>query len=268
MNSNGDVGIALFHMGGAQKPAYIVGIHDALTPGSSFDFSTVKTSTNGPNLTDQWGDFVRVKPYKPDNGKWVASGFTLQGGSDASHIQILYEIFGRQAASSSLTFSESLGISNIINNPKSFCGKTIDQFDSVINSTLGNDILSGTNGNDLILGNDGNYRIFGNAGNDCIIVGTGSSYISGGAGDDIVIKNGPGDSKIWGGADNDTINGGSGNDRIVGGTGNDILNGNGGDDFVWGQAGNDTIDGGSGFDTCIDYLGTNTATSCEKYYQP
>ncbi|MGI0026218.1 MAG: calcium-binding protein [Nitrosopumilaceae archaeon] len=242
VTTNGDVGIALFHMGGAQKPAYIVGIHDALTPGSSFDFSTVKTSTNGTNVDDQWGDFVRVKPFKPDNGKWVASGYTLQGGSDSTHIQILYEIFGRTN-----------------------CGKTIDQFDAFINGTASSDVLIGSGGNDLILGNGGNDKIFGKAGNDCIISGNGNDYISGGAGNDTIFGIG-GDDKIWGGPGNDDITVGKGNDRIVGGPGNDILNGNAGNDIIWGQTGDDTIDGGDGSDVCVDFNGTNTATNCERYY--
>ena len=149
--------------------------------------------------------------------------------------------------------------------PSIFCGKTVDQFATIIDGTAGSDVLIGTNLNDLIVGNDGNDRLFGNAGDDCIIAGDGNNRISGGAGNDI-ITSGSGDDRTWGGLGNDTISAGGGNDRIVGGFGNDILDGNDGNDFIWGQAGNDTMDGGAGNDMCIDFLGTNTATSCETYY--
>ncbi|MGI0027485.1 MAG: hypothetical protein ACREAD_06550 [Nitrosopumilaceae archaeon] len=148
-----------------------------------------------------------------------------------------------------------------------FCGKTIVQFNSVIQGTGGAEVLSGTLGDDLIVGNGGNDKIFGRAGNDCIISGNGNDYISGGAGND-TISSGAGDDRIWGLAGDDTISGGDGNDRIAGGIGNDVLNGENGNDTIWGQSGNDTIDGGSGTDICVDYLGTNTATNCEAYYHP
>ncbi|MHB8603111.1 MAG: hypothetical protein ACYC9R_10805, partial [Nitrosotalea sp.] len=95
VNSNGDIGIAHFIMGGTQKPAYVVGIHDSLTPGNSFDFTTVKTSTNGPTVSNAWGDFIRVKADDSNNGQWISSGYTLQGGSVGTNVEILDIIFGR-----------------------------------------------------------------------------------------------------------------------------------------------------------------------------
>ncbi|MGI0026216.1 MAG: SdrD B-like domain-containing protein [Nitrosopumilaceae archaeon] len=154
---------------------------------------------------------------------------------------------------------------NITLSAQTYCGKSVDQFDSVIPGSTGSDVLVGTSGNDLMVGNGGNDNIFGRAGDDCIISADGRDYISGGAGND-TISSGAGKDKIWGGAGNDTISAGDGIDKIIGGPGNDILNGDTGDDIIWGQAGDDTIDGGDGSDVCVDFGGTNTATNCEVYY--
>jgi len=95
VNSNGDVGIAYFIMGVNQEPAYVVGIHDALTSGSSSDFALVKTSSNGPNVSNSWGDFIRVKAFDSNAGQWISSGYTLQGGSSGNNVEIFNLSFGR-----------------------------------------------------------------------------------------------------------------------------------------------------------------------------
>jgi hypothetical protein len=38
---------------------------------------------------------VRVKAYKPDDGRWIATGFTNQGGTGANNVENLFVIFGR-----------------------------------------------------------------------------------------------------------------------------------------------------------------------------
>jgi len=94
VNNAGDIGIGLFLMGGALTPVYVVGIDDPQTGTNEFDFVTVKASTHGP-IIDTWGDYVRIKPYKPDNGQWIGTGFTMQGGSTSSNVENLFVIFGR-----------------------------------------------------------------------------------------------------------------------------------------------------------------------------
>ncbi len=96
VNNAGDIGIGLFQMGGNFKPSYLVGIDDAQTNQNEFDFIRIKTSTDGPGA-DTWGDYVRVKPYKPDNGQWVATGFTMQGGTGDANVENLFVVFGRSA---------------------------------------------------------------------------------------------------------------------------------------------------------------------------
>ena len=84
-------------MGGTETPSYLVGIDDSQTGTNQFDFVTVKTSTDGPGTTNQWGDYVRIKAYKPDDGRWVGTGFTMQGGTTGSDVENLFVIFGRTA---------------------------------------------------------------------------------------------------------------------------------------------------------------------------
>jgi len=91
----GDVGIGLFQMGGATNPTYLVGIDDSQTGINEFDFATVKTSSHGPGTTNQWGDYIRIKPFQPDNGQWIGTGFTMQGGTTNSDVENLFVTFGR-----------------------------------------------------------------------------------------------------------------------------------------------------------------------------
>lgn len=107
------------------------------------------------------------------------------------------------------TLGTAAATSTIINN---------DQ--SLINGTTGNNTLNGTAFADTINGLAGNDILNGNAGNDIMDGGTG----------------------------NDTLNGGDGNDTLNGGTGVDVLNGGNGDDILLGSNGRDTMTGGAGAD--------------------
>lgn len=90
----GDIGIGLFQMGGETNPTFLVGINDSLTGPNEFDFSIVKTSSHGPG-SDVWGDYIRIKPSKPDNGQFIGTGFTMQGGTTNSDVENLFVTFGR-----------------------------------------------------------------------------------------------------------------------------------------------------------------------------
>jgi hypothetical protein len=92
-NQNGEVAIGFFEMGGSKNPQFWIGV-DTTTQGSQFDIQNVKTSSTGPSTTNQWGDYVRVKPQIPFNGQWLASGYTLQGGGAGSNVEILNVHFG------------------------------------------------------------------------------------------------------------------------------------------------------------------------------
>jgi len=108
-----------------------------------------------------------------------------------------------------------------------FCGKTITQFNHMINGTQKNDVLIGTNGNDLIQGLGGNDIIIGKGKSDC-------------------------------------LQGGDGKDIIIGGNGGDTMYGGNGDDILLGGKGNDMINGENGFDICVGNNGQNVITNCES----
>jgi Ca2+-binding RTX toxin-like protein len=180
--------------------------------------------------------------------------------------------------------SDNQGIITILDDDQSsaelFCGLPIEEYDTVIDGTPGNDKLVGTNGDDLIRGYAGDDKIRGKKGNDCLIGGDGMDKIWGGDGKDTIqggnqddrLNGGKGDDKISGeagndringGKDNDIINGNLGADRIHGNQGNDMLFGDEGDDRIHGGLGNDAIDGGANFDKCKGGQGSNTIANCE-----
>jgi hypothetical protein len=97
VTDSGDIGIGFSLMGGSTNPTFIVGIDDSQTGTNAFDFATVKTSSHGPGTTNSWGDYIRIKPLKPDNGLWIGTGFTMQGGTTNSDVENLFLIFGRPA---------------------------------------------------------------------------------------------------------------------------------------------------------------------------
>ncbi len=137
---------------------------------------------------------------------------------------------------------------------------------SVINGTLGQDVLSGTavadeiNGlgdNDALSGLDGNDTITGNDGDDFIQGGNGQDQLFGTDGNDIIdgengddsIKGELGNDSLYGANDNDTLFGGDGRDLLNGGDGNDVLDGESGGDFLFGDLGDDSLYGANGDDT-------------------
>lgn len=91
-NSNGDVGITLFSGGGTQHPTHVVGIFNPT--GKQWDLAVVRKGTHGP-IDNTWGDYITVRPLAPANKKWIAVGFTLQGGNKASFVEVHVAQFGR-----------------------------------------------------------------------------------------------------------------------------------------------------------------------------
>jgi hypothetical protein len=84
-NTNGEVGITLFMGGGALHPAHVVGAFN--TTNKNWLLKTARAGTNGPR-ENTWGDYINIRPLSPDNKKWIATGFTLQGGREANNIQV------------------------------------------------------------------------------------------------------------------------------------------------------------------------------------
>jgi len=145
----------------------------------------------------------------------------------------------------------------------------------------GNDTVLGGDGQDSLVGGGGNDRLLGNIGNDRLLGGDGNDTLNGGGGNDFisggesaadlrdVIFGGAGHDSIDGGYGNDLIYGQDGNDTIAGGFGADELQGQGGDDaitgsayadLIFGGAGNDFINGGFGHDLI------NGGAGADKFY--
>jgi hypothetical protein len=93
-NNEGDIGIVAFYGGGAAYPSVAGGIDNNLTSrnGPFWFMTSAMEGTHGP-AEPKWGDYVRIRQSGEDPSAWVASGFTLQGGSIATFIEPRYFMF-------------------------------------------------------------------------------------------------------------------------------------------------------------------------------
>jgi len=93
-NDRGHVGITLFRSdAGAVHPSHVVGILDDYSPGWSIQ--ATRDGTHGPN-DGKWGDYLSCRRHSPDGLTWIATGFTLRGGSARSNIEPRFVHFGRR----------------------------------------------------------------------------------------------------------------------------------------------------------------------------
>ncbi len=118
-------------------------------------------------------------------------------------------------------------------------GDTLEMFESVVGSKVGNDTLKGSDVTNTIYGSDGNDELDGRDGDDYLSGDYGSDHLLGGNGNDT----------LAGGADNDTLQGDDGDDNLFGGEGDDSIYGGGQFDYVSAGAGDDQVWGGYGLDT-------------------
>jgi hypothetical protein len=87
-NSQGQVGISAFYGGGTRHPGHVVGVKTA----TGWDTVLTRISTHGP--ADQaWGDYLSCVAHHSTAGQWVASGYTLQGGTSRRDIEPRYVRF-------------------------------------------------------------------------------------------------------------------------------------------------------------------------------
>lgn len=83
-NASGVLGISVSYGGGSQLyPSHAVGVFD----NSTSTWALIKTAngTHGPS-SNLWGDYLALRPHGTDPESWVATGFTLQGGSSRANI--------------------------------------------------------------------------------------------------------------------------------------------------------------------------------------
>lgn len=88
-NAQGVVGVSLFMGGGTTHPAHVVGFRD----GNVWRLVITRSSTHGPS-NGTWGDYLWCIRHQPQASEWVASGYTLQGGTDRRNVEPQYVHFG------------------------------------------------------------------------------------------------------------------------------------------------------------------------------
>ena len=88
-NSSGTVGLTAFY-GGPTHPAHAVGVLDQSA--GTWTTRITATSTHGP-LQGKWGDYLVCRRHPTRRTSWIASGFTLQGGTDRRNIEPRVVVF-------------------------------------------------------------------------------------------------------------------------------------------------------------------------------
>ena len=88
-NNAGQVGVSAFYGGLANHhPAHVVGVRTA----TAWDTMLTATSTNDP-ASAAWGDYLSCVRHSPTMANWVASGYTLQGGTARTNVVPRYVEF-------------------------------------------------------------------------------------------------------------------------------------------------------------------------------
>ena len=131
---------------------------------------------------------------------------------------------------------------------------TYTNFEDVLGSNTGGDVLVGDGFGNVLNGFGGNDTLTGQGGADTLLGGRGNDTLDGGAGSDQLIG-GASNDILLGGDDGDTLLGGLGNDTLTGGLGADSLEGGGGADrfvFAAGDLAGTTRNEG-GHDTIVDF---------------
>lgn len=88
-NDQGVLGVSMCFGGGPRHPSHVVGFRD----GGLWRLVITRSGTHGPQ-GGSWGDYLSCKRHHPRSSEWVASGFTLQGGTDRRNVEPQYVQFG------------------------------------------------------------------------------------------------------------------------------------------------------------------------------
>ena len=106
-NGDGVAGLSIAYGGNTLHPSHGVGALRNVQGTWKWMLTNVSAGTNGPGGPDEgkWGDYLSVQPHGADQATWVASGFTLQGGSTGRQVQPRYVSF-RLSPSPILTLEE------------------------------------------------------------------------------------------------------------------------------------------------------------------
>ncbi len=90
-NERGELAFTAFYGGSAVHPSHIVGLRDE--GGSTWRAQYACAGGSSP-ATPAWGDYLTCRTHAPYGHTWVASGYTLQGGSARKNIEPRYVHFG------------------------------------------------------------------------------------------------------------------------------------------------------------------------------
>ncbi|MDQ4146028.1 MAG: hypothetical protein M3198_20240 [Actinomycetota bacterium] len=88
-NSAGVVGVSPFYASSTIHPSLVVAINDAGVWRLAVGRSGTHTSPDR-----RWGDYLTCYRFRPNQAEWVASGYTLQGGTDRRNVEPQYVHFG------------------------------------------------------------------------------------------------------------------------------------------------------------------------------
>jgi hypothetical protein len=80
-NDSGLPGVSAFRGGGTLFPSHLVGVLN----GTAWSLAQTAAGTNAPGDT-KWGDYLTCRRHDPDGATWIATGYTLQGGSARTNI--------------------------------------------------------------------------------------------------------------------------------------------------------------------------------------
>ena len=83
-NSSGRVGMTAFVGGGTRHPSHAVGVRDDAA--GTWDTRIAKAGTHGPS-DGKWGDYLTVRRHRSSPTTWIASGYTLQGGTARRNVE-------------------------------------------------------------------------------------------------------------------------------------------------------------------------------------
>jgi hypothetical protein len=82
-NSAGVIGMTAFYGGVDRAPGHIVGARD--DAGGTWSTIYAKLGSDSP-VDGKWGDYLTCRAHAPSPDTWVASGFTLEGGTARTNI--------------------------------------------------------------------------------------------------------------------------------------------------------------------------------------
>jgi hypothetical protein len=92
-NDRGEIGFTAFYGGGDKHPGHVVGVRDDAL--SAWKTKLSKTGSHSP-VEPKWGDYLTCRNHVPSGHNWIASGYTLQGGSNRTNIEPRFVHFSYQ----------------------------------------------------------------------------------------------------------------------------------------------------------------------------